>query len=244
MNPETKEKLCEQAGLQDSPQESPKATPHFRVVFDPQSSDSFQTALRQAWSAQREVFSSIWNWWRGRRAASAFPDATRPNVGRDKQLSVTMLFVCLGISFAGWLVGMWIPFFLWIALISLILTIVSLAMLHYKCWKAVPGEFARLTPGKAVGYLFIPIFEFYWAFPSIAGLGSACTRLARSKGIEGFEHLERLGLTVAILNCLSIIGIFNSVLGSLAALGGLVAFVFFYRGVTTLLNGLAESDNT
>lgn len=139
---------------------------------------------------------------------------------------------------------MLIPSFLWIALIAFILSVVSWAILHYKCWKAVPGKYARLTPGKAVGFLFIPFFEFYWAFPSIAGLGGACKRLALNKGIEGFGQLGLWGLAAAILNCLTVIGIFDPVLGGLAVLGGLVALFFFYRGVTALLNGLAESENT
>ena len=143
-----------------------------------------------------------------------------------------------------------IPHLLLLAAIALILSVVSLATLHYKCWKAIPSEFARLTPGKAVGYLFIPVFGLYWIFPSIAGLGTACTRLARSKGIKGFGLLGFWGLTLAILSFLS------NVLNFLAAMevdippwsalieaGGFVAGFFFYRGVTALLNGLAETES-
>ena len=37
-------------------------------------------------------------------------------------------------------------------------------ILLYKYWKLVPADEAETTPGKAVGFCFIPFFNFYWLF--------------------------------------------------------------------------------
>ncbi len=34
----------------------------------------------------------------------------------------------------------------------------------YNFWNSIPKAFARTTPGKAVGFLFIPFFNLYWYF--------------------------------------------------------------------------------
>jgi hypothetical protein len=43
-------------------------------------------------------------------------------------------------------------------------------IMHYKFWQIVQDGFASTTPGKAIGFLFIPYFNFYWIFRSIYGL--------------------------------------------------------------------------
>jgi len=43
-------------------------------------------------------------------------------------------------------------------------------VLVYKLWQIVQDGFARTTPGKAVGFLFIPFFNFYWWFVAFFGL--------------------------------------------------------------------------
>lgn len=89
----------------------------------------------------------------------------------------------------------------WVFPVIAILNIVFTTMFHYKCWDAMPAGFARLAPGKAAGYLFIPFFSLYWAFPSIGGLGADCAACAKSKGLRGVNYLRGLGLTLAILMC-------------------------------------------
>lgn len=40
----------------------------------------------------------------------------------------------------------------------------------YRCWSLIPSPIARTTPGKAVGFLFIPFFNWYWVFQAVHGL--------------------------------------------------------------------------
>ena len=37
--------------------------------------------------------------------------------------------------------------------------VIAKSILHYKCWKEIPVDVARTTPGMAVGLLFIPFFN-------------------------------------------------------------------------------------
>ena len=47
---------------------------------------------------------------------------------------------------------------------------IYLLILLHRSWAAIQGPWAKTTPGKAVGFLFIPIFNFYWIFQAVRGL--------------------------------------------------------------------------
>jgi len=57
-----------------------------------------------------------------------------------------------------------------LGVLALVVAIVLFAVLLYKMWKVVQDGHARTTPDKAVGFLFIPFFNFYWAFVAVRGL--------------------------------------------------------------------------
>jgi hypothetical protein len=73
--------------------------------------------------------------------------------------------------------------------------IIATAMLHYRCWKAIPVDIARTTPGAAVGLLFVPFFNFYWYFVSYAGLAEDCAKALGSR-----RSSRGLGITLGILS--------------------------------------------
>lgn len=93
----------------------------------------------------------------------------------------------------------------WVFPVVFISELVFSFRLHYKCWVAIPQSFARTTPGKAVGHLFIPIYNLYWLFPSIAGLGDDCVNLGKKQGFTGVKHLRALGMTLAIVMCVGLL---------------------------------------
>jgi hypothetical protein len=39
----------------------------------------------------------------------------------------------------------------------------------FKMWKAINDGQSRITPGKAIGFMFIPIFNYYWIFMVLPG---------------------------------------------------------------------------
>ena len=40
----------------------------------------------------------------------------------------------------------------------------------YRNWQLIQDGYARTTPGRAVGFLFIPFFNLYWIFEAFPGL--------------------------------------------------------------------------
>lgn len=142
-----------------------------------------------------------------------------------------------------------ILFFALISFVVAILALVFTLSLHHRCWASLPQKYARTTPGKAVGYLFIPFYNLYWAFQSFAGLGADCVALARAKGLRGHDHLEGVGLGLAIAFCVSSImpfickmlnGLFFLYL--LASAAEFVLWILFYQGVTKFLNRVAMEE--
>ena len=124
-----------------------------------------------------------------------------------------------------------------LAFVPLILNLIFTARFHYKCWKALPVGFARLTPGKAVGYLFIPFFNFYWSFPSFYGLAQDCSMLARDRGIRGSGALPGLGLTYAILFTVNLITTNIPILSLFVGIAQFVMWILLYHAVLGVLNG-------
>jgi hypothetical protein len=57
-------------------------------------------------------------------------------------------------------------------------------ILLYKLWTVIQDGYARTTPGVAVGFCFIPIFNFYWIFVAYHGLGQDLNRYLRDAGIR------------------------------------------------------------
>jgi hypothetical protein len=70
---------------------------------------------------------------------------------------------------------------------GLLTTLVS--MLVYKSWNAVQDGHQRTSAGKAVGFLFIPLFNFYWIFQAFAGYAK-----------DYNAYLNRYDLNFKILN--------------------------------------------
>jgi hypothetical protein len=46
---------------------------------------------------------------------------------------------------------------------------IAFLVLLYKGWTAINDGQARTTPGMAVGFMFIPLFNLYWMFMAIYG---------------------------------------------------------------------------
>jgi len=66
----------------------------------------------------------------------------------------------------------------WICLIGIIITLglsaiasaVLFYIIVYRSWKLIQDGYARTTPGKAIGFCFIPFYNFYWIFQAFPGL--------------------------------------------------------------------------
>ncbi|MBN1592226.1 MAG: hypothetical protein JW941_03130 [Candidatus Coatesbacteria bacterium] len=72
-------------------------------------------------------------------------------------------------------------------------------MFIYSIWESIQGGRARTTPAKAVGYMFIPLFNIYWTFQVIWGFAEDYNRLIHSKGLPIKKLPENLFLAVPTL---------------------------------------------
>jgi hypothetical protein len=95
-----------------------------------------------------------------------------------------------------------------IGYLPMIYSMVIVYVLIYKIWAAIQGPTARTTPGKAVGFMFIPIFNIYWLFQVIWGWAKDYNALIAQRGISGPQASEGLGLAtciIALIPCVSVI---------------------------------------
>ena len=64
-----------------------------------------------------------------------------------------------------------------IGYVLIILSFIPMYINLYRSWRCLqPGGLARSTPGKAVGFLFIPFFNYYWIFMAFNGLAKDWNR--------------------------------------------------------------------
>lgn len=96
--------------------------------------------------------------------------------------------------------------------LSAIASMVLFYILLYRNWQLIQDGYARTTPGKAVGFLFIPFFNFYWIFEAFPGLVKDTNTYIQRHGLP--IKLQDAGLATAfcILSLLCIVPYLNYVI--------------------------------
>lgn len=84
----------------------------------------------------------------------------------------------------------------WLALVP---AAVFSALILHRGWSAVQDGRAQTTPGKAVGFCFIPFFNLYWNFVASYGLMKEFNRLAAEQNRPDRRVSEGFALTESIL---------------------------------------------
>lgn len=120
----------------------------------------------------------------------------------------------------------------YLAIVPLVYGWVFMTVLLYKSWDAIQDVHARTTPGKAIGFLFIPFFDFYWVFPAIWGLAKDFNSYLRRKSIYTPVLPEGLFLTYCIL----------SFAGWIPIVGLVVVVVNYFIGLI-MVNALCDGIN-
>jgi len=116
------------------------------------------------------------------------------------------------------------PFLAGGALLEIIVFVV-LVIFIYKIWAVLPEGVGRTTPGKAAGYLFIPIFNIYWFFPVIWGWAVDFNRYVVRYPALAWRASEDLGLATAIIAGLGDLLAGLLVAGGMPVLGGVLELV-------------------
>lgn len=161
-------------------------------------------------------------------------------------LAIILLFVAIiGMAMTPLEVGL--PAFspaLGIAIALLIYAVVIAFVLLYKAWKAIQDGYARTSPGKAVGFLFIPFFNLYWIFQAFWGFAKDYNAYIRrhhdvsAGGISIPELSTNLFLSYCILSLVG--GLLSSipVLGFLLVLAYFVVFILVIIKLCDAINNL------
>jgi hypothetical protein len=132
--------------------------------------------------------------------------------------------------------------------VSLMLgNLIAYAILHFRCWQALPARFRDgVSPGAALGFLFIPLFNFYWGFVTWPGLVRGYAKWQRACGetptangavlalIYAALWIAVCGLEIVMLLADSQSGVetFLGYLELLCGVANLVLFVLIYQPLT------------
>ena len=80
-----------------------------------------------------------------------------------------------------------------------IYALIVLLIFIYRIWQGIQDGYARTTPGKAVGLLFIPLFNIYWVFQVFWGFAKDYNSYLRRYDLGLMPLPSRLYLTFSFL---------------------------------------------
>lgn len=137
-------------------------------------------------------------------------------------------------SIIGWLL-------IFAGVLGLIYAFIVSMVFVYKMWEAIQDGHARTTPGKAVGFLFIPFYNFYWFFQAFYGFAQDFNKHIKLRNLDIKPLSESLFLAYPILLLVSIIPF----IGLLASLAAIVVFIYMVAEACKGVNKLqaAVTDN-
>jgi len=123
---------------------------------------------------------------------------------------------------------------------AVIYSSVIMAIMVYKMWKAIQDGHARTTPGKAVGFLFIPFFNLYWIFQAFWGFSVDYNTYIESHSIAVNKLPAGLFLTYAILSVASAV----PYIGILPGLGAFIILMILVVQICNAVNALPDMTLT
>jgi hypothetical protein len=116
-------------------------------------------------------------------------------------------------------------------LFALLLAYIAWGFLHYECWKALPERYRATTPGRAVGFLFIPAFNFVWAFITFPRLADGFNAWRADLPGLPMKNMQALGVLKAILFVSFWTIAWIPGYASIVSIVDLIVFGFYYRGI-------------
>lgn len=136
-----------------------------------------------------------------------------------------------------WLIVCILVLFLGIAL--LIVNVIFSCMLLYKAWQAIQGGQTRTTPEKAVGFIFIPVYNFYWYFIAYWAFARDYNIYLQQKSLDLPRLPEKLFLFYPILLLCGLIPFAGYAIGIVA----LVIFFIISNKTIDAVNNLYRVDD-
>lgn len=114
-----------------------------------------------------------------------------------------------------------------VSLIGILPGFILLLILQYRAWKMIQGIKPRTTPGKAVGFQFIPFFSIYWVFVISKGLAEGMNSFNKQYGLTTRQVSLSLAKAIPILFVVQLVPI----LGYVAAIAYLICLFMYMHQV-------------
>lgn len=136
--------------------------------------------------------------------------------------------------------------FIGVAFIMAIYGVVNLSSLYCKMWRIIQDGHAHTSPGKAVGFLFIPFFNIYWLVPAFCGFSRDYNSFIRRHAVPRKMMPEWLFVifVISILIILaSSVGLVVPGLAGLSIFTALTGTVVFLVVNTALISTVCNAIN-
>ena len=96
-------------------------------------------------------------------------------------------------------------------------SLICVCLMLYKMWDSINDGRSRTTPGKAIGFLFIPFFNFYWIFQVWGGFPADYNAYLNRQQLS-VPHLSP-GIYAAypilsLLSALPVVGVISAIIGT------------------------------
>lgn len=121
----------------------------------------------------------------------------------------------------------------------LIVQMIYTFVILWKMWSSIQDEQARTTPGKAIGFLFIPFFNVYWIFQVWGGFPRDYNNYVDRRGLAVPHLSSGIFTTYPVLILLTAIPF----LGMVVALVNVFLFVAIISKTCDAVNALAEQTS-
>ncbi|MGH9755061.1 MAG: hypothetical protein ACREA2_19970 [Blastocatellia bacterium] len=114
--------------------------------------------------------------------------------------------------------------------------------LVYKMWASIQDGYARTSPGKALGFMFIPLFNLYWVFQVFPGFAQDFNTFASRHSINAPHLPTSLFTTYAILCLLAIFPIICLLLIPINFFVGLIVISKICDAVNSIPEKLPDQE--
>ncbi|MGD0077342.1 MAG: zinc-ribbon domain-containing protein [Sedimentisphaerales bacterium] len=123
--------------------------------------------------------------------------------------------------------------------VFLVCSVLIELMLFYKMWAAIADTQTSTTPGKAVGFLFIPVFNLYWALNMIMAFAEDYNAFIERRSLKANDLPLTLFMLYAFAFMLTMIFVTTPMLCVFAVVGLIARAFAAYSAVAWLLVALA-----
>lgn len=127
-----------------------------------------------------------------------------------------------------------------IALVLALIASVLFVVVVYKMWGAIQDGYARTDPGRAVGFLFIPFFNIYWAFQALWGFAKDYNSYLERHGL----NLRRLPEGIFVAYIILCLGAWIPFLGWLLVAANMVVGTIMIAKVCDAVNALPDAGDS